>query len=63
MMAGMVASEAVVLMLLHWPVMGLLFLLGATAYSWVSIRLALGYVSAADFDRWVRPEAMIGPGR
>jgi fumarate hydratase class II len=23
--------------------------------------LALGYVSAADFDRWVRPEAMIGP--
>ncbi len=25
--------------------------------------LALGYVSAADFDRWVRPEAMIGPSR
>jgi fumarate hydratase class II len=24
--------------------------------------LALGYVSAADFDRWVRPEAMIKPG-
>jgi len=24
--------------------------------------LALGYVSAADFDRWVRPEAMLGPG-
>ena len=24
--------------------------------------LALGYVSEADFDRWVRPEAMIGPG-
>jgi len=24
--------------------------------------LALGYVSAQDFDRWVRPEAMIGPG-
>jgi len=24
--------------------------------------LALGYVSAADFDRWVRPEAMIRPG-
>ena len=24
--------------------------------------LALGYVSAADFDRWVRAEAMIGPG-
>ena len=23
--------------------------------------LALGYVSAADFDRWVKPEAMIGP--
>jgi fumarate hydratase, class II len=23
--------------------------------------LALGYVSAQDFDRWVRPEAMIGP--
>ena len=23
--------------------------------------LALGYVSAEDFDRWVRPEAMIGP--
>ena len=25
--------------------------------------LALGYVSAADFDRWVRPEAMTGPKR
>ena len=25
--------------------------------------LALGYVSAADFERWVRPEAMTGPGR
>jgi fumarate hydratase, class II len=25
--------------------------------------LALGYVSASDFDRWVRPEAMIGPTR
>ena len=24
--------------------------------------LALGYVSAADFDRWVRPEAMVRPG-
>jgi fumarate hydratase class II len=24
--------------------------------------LALGYVSAADFDRWVRPESMIRPG-
>jgi fumarate hydratase, class II len=24
--------------------------------------IALGYVSAADFDRWVRPEAMLGPG-
>ena len=24
--------------------------------------LALGYVSAEDFDRWVRPPAMIGPG-
>jgi fumarate hydratase class II len=24
--------------------------------------LALGYVSAADFDRWVRPEAMTRPG-
>jgi fumarate hydratase class II len=23
--------------------------------------LALGHVSARDFDRWVRPEAMIGP--
>jgi fumarate hydratase class II len=23
--------------------------------------LALGYVSGADFDRWVRPEAMTGP--
>jgi len=23
--------------------------------------MALGYVSAEDFDRWVRPEAMIGP--
>ncbi|HUY83787.1 MAG TPA: class II fumarate hydratase [Steroidobacteraceae bacterium] len=26
-----------------------------------SAALALGYVSAADFDRWVRPEAMIRP--
>jgi fumarate hydratase class II len=25
--------------------------------------LALGYVSAADFERWVRAEAMIGPGQ
>jgi len=25
--------------------------------------LALGYVSGADFDRWVRAEAMIGPAR
>jgi fumarate hydratase class II len=25
--------------------------------------LDLGYVSAADFDRWVRPEAMVRPGR
>ena len=24
--------------------------------------LGLGYVSAEDFDRWVRPEAMIRPG-
>jgi fumarate hydratase class II len=24
--------------------------------------IALGYVTADDFDRWVRPEAMIGPG-
>jgi fumarate hydratase class II len=24
--------------------------------------VALGYVSAADFDRWVRPEAMVKPG-
>ena len=24
--------------------------------------LALGYVSAADFERWVRPDSMIGPG-
>ena len=23
--------------------------------------LALGYVSAQDFDRWVKPDAMIGP--
>ena len=23
--------------------------------------LTLGYVSAQDFDRWVKPEAMIGP--
>jgi len=23
--------------------------------------LALGYVSAADFDAWVRPETMLGP--
>jgi ATP-binding cassette subfamily B protein len=43
------------LMLLHWPLMGLLFLAGAVAYSWVSVRLALGYVAprrrvAADSD-------------
>ena len=25
--------------------------------------LALGYVKAEDFDRWVKPEAMIGPGQ
>jgi fumarate hydratase class II len=25
--------------------------------------LALGYVKAEDFDRWVRPEAMTGPGK
>jgi fumarate hydratase class II len=25
--------------------------------------LALGYVSAADFDRWVRPDEMTGPKR
>jgi fumarate hydratase class II len=25
--------------------------------------LALGYVSAQDFDRWVRADAMLGPGR
>jgi fumarate hydratase class II len=24
--------------------------------------VALGYVSAEDFERWVRPEAMLGPG-
>ena len=24
--------------------------------------LALGYVTAEDFDRWVRPEAMTRPG-
>ena len=46
---------AIVLMLLHWPLMGLLFLAGALAYTWASIRLALGYVAprrrvAADSD-------------
>jgi fumarate hydratase class II len=25
--------------------------------------LKLGYVSAEDFDRWVRPERMVRPGR
>jgi fumarate hydratase class II len=25
--------------------------------------LALGYVSAADFERWVRADAMLGPSR
>jgi fumarate hydratase class II len=25
--------------------------------------LALGYVDAEDFDRWVRPESMLGPAR
>jgi ATP-binding cassette, subfamily B, bacterial len=32
-------------MLWHWPLMGLVFLLGALAYTAVSIRLALGYVA------------------
>jgi ATP-binding cassette, subfamily B, bacterial len=50
-----ITAGAVVLMLLHWPLMGLLFLAGAVAYSWVSVRLALGYVAprrrvAADSD-------------
>jgi ATP-binding cassette subfamily B protein len=50
-----VTVGAVVLMLLHWPLMGLLFLLGAVGYTVVSVRLALGYVAprrrlAADAD-------------
>lgn len=50
-----VTLGAVLLMLLHWPLMGLLFLLGALAYTVVSVRLALGYVAprrrlAADSD-------------
>lgn len=50
-----VTIGAVVLMLLHWPVMGLLFALGAGAYTYASVRLALGYVAprrrvAADSD-------------
>ena len=40
-----VTLGAVVLMLWHWPLMGLVFLVGAVLYSAVSIHLSLGYVA------------------
>ena len=43
--AAAVTLGAAVLMLWHWPVMGLVFLAGALLYTAVSIRLSLGYVA------------------
>lgn len=40
-----VTIGAVVLMLWHWPLMGLVFLLGALLYTAISIHLSLGYVA------------------
>ena len=40
-----VTIGAVVLMLWHWPVMGLVFLAGAILYTALSVWLALGYVA------------------
>ena len=40
-----VTIGAVVLMLWHWPLMGLVFLVGALLYTAVSIHLSLGYVA------------------
>jgi ATP-binding cassette subfamily B protein len=50
-----ITAGAVVLMLLHWPAMGLVFAAGAALYTWASVHLALGYVAprrrvAADSD-------------
>ena len=36
---------AVALMIWHWPLMGLVFLVGAVVYTAVSVRLSLGYVA------------------
>ena len=43
--AAAVTLGAVLVMLWHWPLMGLVFLLGSALYTAVSIRLALGYVA------------------
>ena len=43
--ATAVTLGAAALMLWHWPVMGLVFLVGAVLYTAVSIQLALGYVA------------------
>jgi ATP-binding cassette subfamily B protein len=40
-----VTLGAVTLMLWHWPLMGLIFLIGAVLYSAISIHLSLGYVA------------------
>jgi len=38
-------------------------LIGAnTFYVFISVPLALGYLSAEEFDRAVRPDAMVNPG-
>ena len=29
---------------------------------WVELSRQAGYLSAEDFDRWVRPEGLLGPG-
>ncbi len=43
--AAAVTMGAVALMLWHWPLMGLVFLVGAVLYTVVSVRLSLGYVA------------------
>ena len=43
--AAAVTMGAVALMLWHWPLMGLVFLVGAVLYTALSIRLSLGYVA------------------
>jgi fumarate hydratase class II len=35
----------------------------AHALSLRDAAIALGHVTGDDFDRWVRPEAMVSPGR